>query len=266
MVNFERNNAYFCIVGTQRTGTTFLRTSLDSHPRIFCAGELFLGPSWPIGLFQRHERSFKGGYWQHARSSYFCIFESIIRRNLSISKFLDRFYGISGFEAVGFKFMLSQLRTHPPVLHYLRRHRIKIVHLTRRNILGTLISRTRARHTGTYHLSKHEVDHNNLQRLVYLEETGLLSRLRQIHEEDSTLRALFGGSQSYLNVCYEDFCSGDNSFRDMIFNFLHVEAHPLSSDLQKIVNGTLEEVIENSDHVYSIVKNSEFAYCLDAFL
>lgn len=255
----------FCIVGTQRTGTTFLRTSLDSHPSILCAGELFLGRAWPIGILQNQEKLFKGGYWQHARHGFFNTFESLLQRKRSIYRFLDGFYDQDGFNAVGFKLMLSQLNSHISLTTYLRQRSIKILHLTRNNVLATLISRARARHTGTYHLSKIETDHANVRSLVYLDEVSLLHRLRQVKDENRALRALFSNSPLYLNISYEDFCSGDSRCRAAIFNFLNVDNYPLSSKLEKIVNGTLKDVIENSDNIYSIVKNSEFANCLDAF-
>lgn len=265
MTDLKYSKTNFCIVGTQRTGTTFLRTSLDSHPRVHCAGELLLGAPWPVGILQQQKRLFKGGYWQHARSSYVNSIDAILRREYSIEKYLDRFYETSEGAAVGFKAMLNQLRDHPSTLDYFKRHRIKIVHLTRNNVLATLISRTRAKSTGTYHISKNASLPTREEGRIYLDEADLLSRLQKISDENKAVCSLFEGYQHYFNICYEDFCNADSSSRDSIFRFLNVEAVPLNSHLQKIVSGTLDTIIMNSDVVYSIVRNSDFAYCLDSF-
>src|SRR5688500_10261144 len=135
----------FVIAGTQRTGTTLLRTSLSSHPDIDCRGEVFkLGKS-PYAL--------PGGYWAFTRQDASHRLEAALFPRRSFRNFLDNLYGQRACRAVGFKLMLNHCTSRPYLWPLIAEHGVKVVLVTRRNVLKTLVSRCAAAVSGVYHVS-----------------------------------------------------------------------------------------------------------------
>ena len=107
----------FAIIGTQRSGTTFLRRSLDDHPDIVCHGELFR---------PAHVESFHSPALRAAMPGK-------QDRDAAPVAYLDRllsFY-LAGF--VGFKLLLAH---SPAVLEEIARRRYRLIVLQRENALA----------------------------------------------------------------------------------------------------------------------------------
>src|SRR5688572_27202010 len=117
------------ILTTQRSGSTLLVSSLQSHPEILCRGELLIAGLRmpPPALLKNHRHLFKltrlvtTGAWLSTRT-------------------MRRFYAIQGPRAHVFKAMYNHLRP-PWTLNYLLRDPdIRVIHLQRRNLLKQYIS------------------------------------------------------------------------------------------------------------------------------
>src|SRR5688572_8111341 len=135
----------FVIAGTQRTGTTLLRTSLSSHPDIDCRGEVFnLGKS-PYVL--------PGGYWAFARQDASHRLSAAVFPRRSFRNFLDHLYRERACGAVGFKVMLNHCMSRPYLWPLIAEYGVKVILVTRRNVLKTLVSRCAAAVSGVYHVS-----------------------------------------------------------------------------------------------------------------
>ena len=106
--DLTRNPTKFMIIAGVRSGGTLLAHSLDSHPLIFCArGE-------PI----------------HAKSEW---------RYVGITQTLDVLTNMTGYIASGLKVQNDQLN-YSVIQTYLSENEIKIIRLTRENILHQAIS------------------------------------------------------------------------------------------------------------------------------
>jgi LPS sulfotransferase NodH len=139
----------FVIVTTQRSGSTLLVQSLDSSPRIFCAGEIF-HPGAKV-----HHREFQ---FPHARagggplSRLLGAFGSGARIRSHLGGFYEQ--AGAGVEAVGFKLMVSQLRRFPAVMPTLRDSGARFLYLYRDDVDAAARSYQRARTTGVYHSNR----------------------------------------------------------------------------------------------------------------
>jgi len=135
----------FVVAGTQRTGTTLLRTSLSSHPRIVCHGEVFKLGKKPYAL--------PGGYWAFTRVDSAHRLQAAFFPRHACRNFLAELYGHRECSAIGFKLMLDQCEARPYLWPLVLQHQVKTILVTRRNLLKTLVSRQTAASTGVYHVS-----------------------------------------------------------------------------------------------------------------
>jgi hypothetical protein len=122
------NGESFVVLTTQRSGSVWLMSTLNSLKDVTAHGELLLPRSRSRDL--RWDSDF-------ARPRYI---ESGLRspRPFSLFSYLNGLYRTPG--TVGFKLMYSQLRRYPETLAYLIARRIRVVHLVRENHLDVLIS------------------------------------------------------------------------------------------------------------------------------
>jgi LPS sulfotransferase NodH len=146
----------FIILGRSRTGTNFLRGLLNSHPRVVTFGELFRHPhairwglpelrqeSTPIGWDLPEERQSFPMSWLSRR--YPVMFLERDPVAFLAHEVFRKFP--TDISAVGFKIFYYHAHDalRAPVWHYLREQPVlKAIHVKRRNVLKTFLSRKRA--------------------------------------------------------------------------------------------------------------------------
>ena len=240
----------FVVLSTQRTGSTLLISSLDSHPGIFCAGEIFFPRSGSEYAINRYARLSSLNRVQHT----FC-------RGRLVRRFLDEFYERTGYAAIGFKYMYSQARhiprRYPSALKYLHEHSIPVIHNVRQNKLRVLLSRISARSSGVYR-SDRPVGLGP----VNVPLGHLLEELRQLERADETWKRRMSG-HDYLQVSYESFVGNQADQVRSILDFLDIEdAHELNSPFVKVSSRTIEETVQNYDELSRTLAGTEFEWCL----
>ena len=238
----------FAVVSTQRSGSTLIRTALDSHPQIVCAGEVFLPAydrEFSFKLFLR-DRKITG------------IDETLSRRRV-VFDFLDWLYGSAENDAAGFKIMYSQFRwlpyKYPMVLDYFRRNDVRILHVVRENLLKLHISRIRARATGVYHSRNEGGEHEK----ITIDISSLIPDLVRMQRVQAEWRLRMKRYDS-LEINYEAYVANNNETSSAMLKFLGVDASlPLRSPLKKVSSDILSSSIENFCEVENLLRRTEFA-------
>jgi Sulfotransferase family len=247
----------FVIAGTQRTGTTLLRTSLSSHPDIVCHGEVFKTGRSPYAL--------PDGYWAFSRRSRFARVKAFFRPRASTAEFLHHVFDRPECHAVGFKLMLSHCKSRPYLWQQVSDHVAAVVLMTRKNVLKTLVSRRAAAKSGVYHVSASLPVKTAVRdwsgEAVSLDVATLLQDLDDIAAEPDEWRRLIGGSDS-LEVTYEDYVECQPDWNSRVLGFLDVRALPLHSDLKKVNPDSLRALVANYDQVAQVLRQSPYAFCL----
>ncbi|MEO0974354.1 MAG: sulfotransferase [Pseudomonadota bacterium] len=238
----------FVVVGTQRSGTTFIRQCLDSHPQVRCRGELFA-------------RSYgkADGYASYRHANVFHQLGHYLWRARQVRRFLgDRLTDVEvGVAVSGFKLMRSQVRRtpywYPMVLDFMHEEHYHVLHVVRRNLLRVLVSRATARARGQYH-ARDEVP--TVQ--VALDVTTLLRSLDKLADENAYWRTATRG----LPVCvveYEQFVDDRQVQSQRMLEFLGVDPeHPLHSPHQRVNRATLKETLSNFDDVAAVLAGTPF--------
>ncbi|MFK5951081.1 MAG: sulfotransferase [Methylococcales bacterium] len=242
----------FVLVGTQRSGTTFIRHCLNSHDDILCHGELFF-KNYPHeeGYFKQKETLLAGGL------------RHLLFRSSMVRRYLDCYYSRVGYQAVGYKLMYAQTRwipySFPAALSYINDNALSVIHVIRENVLKTHLSREVARQRKVYHAqNKAEI------KKIILDTGNLLNELNKIKAENIWWEKSFG-NKDYLAISYESFVANKEKESKKILDFLDVvNNQDLVSSNVKITSDILSDVIENYADVVTCLKTSDFSYCLDS--
>jgi len=257
--------AKFVIVGTQRTGTTLIRTTLGDHPDIHCLGEVF-----KLGKKPYRE---EGGYWSYCRQSVGQRIAAIAMPARSTGDYLTDLFASTQAAAVGFKLMLSHCQVRPYIWPMLTNLKVSVIWVRRANVLKTLVSRRTAAASGIYHVAQSQNDlpagtgwrrPDVAQDRSILIDTGtLLHDLNRVDQEQRMWAEKLRGRTNYLEVVYENYLANKDTGNEAMLDFLGVRRVPVASALHKINPDNLGQLIRNYDQVMDVLKGSKYEGCLD---
>ncbi|XP_072989721.1 uncharacterized protein [Typha latifolia] len=242
---------YFAIISTQRSGSGWFETLLNSHINISSNGE----------IFSAKER----------------------RSNISaITKTLDKLYNLDWFSsasknectaAVGFKWMLNQglVANHADIVDYFNQRGVSAVFLFRRNLLRQLVSLLANNHdrdhkqlNGRHKAHVHSKDEAAVlaRYKPKLNVTSLVPKLQ--HADHYTASALENLKNiRHIVIYYEDLINNRTKLMD-VQDFLGVPKRKLISRHVKIHTMPLSEQIENWGEVYNALNGTQYEGFLDS--
>ena len=256
----------FCILTTQRSGSTWMVELLNNDPRIKMFSEVFLWNSKnkisnlttsthinQHSIVSNDEKSI-------ASFRNYSKVNSGFRPWLTF-KYLDQLNFIDGeYSAVGFKIMYDQLAVRPEVLLKIIYSKYRILHLVRENYLDILISKASMKQHGYVHI-KSEKDILP----VILEKSTLLKQLSSRESISKSFSNLlkFLPNQS-LEITYEALCDNKNAVMSSILDFLELPNQNIEyvSQLKKINKGSYRQKIDNYSEIEEVLRDTKFASLL----
>lgn len=246
-------NTKFIVLTTNRSGSVWVMSTLNSLNGVTTQGELFL---------PRKRVAEKRWDSEFARPRYIETKAGLGLRPFSVFSYLDSLYNDAP-GIFGFKLMYAQLGAYPEILPYLIWHSVRVVHLVRRNHLDVLISYAVKARLGQAHLLQGQSAPEDMR--VELDGEKLIKRMEWLERKQNLARAMLRGCRlPHFEVAYEDLYRNRNEFRQ-ICDFLSVnseEALP-ESTLVKIRKGGHRDVIKNYSEVKERLYGSRFATLLD---
>ena len=234
-----------------------LARTLDKHPEIFCAGELFQA-SKEIHHFEWRFASWGFNSKSHVVQRLNKIINYPHLRFRSISH-IKKFYAANekGEKARGFKLMFTQIKTAPHLWKYLQQTNTKIIVLVRNNVFRTILSRYRKAESRVAHI----VEANNSSIQFYVPAEKLIN---QIHELEAVNRNLvnFSEGMQRLIINYEDFDDWDKLMYK-VQTFLNVT--PISTEpvLKKVGAVRWQDEVENFSEIEQLLKQNNFTRYLE---
>jgi len=258
----------FLIISTERSGSSFLTTLLQSHPSIVCYTELFSVEQCSFGypfFLSENDKTI------------------LLLRNKNNIKFLKKivFRGyFDDFKAVGFKAHYYQLANpfFEKAFKYLKKHsEIQIIHLIRRNFLLTLVSNELAKETKQY-FKPDPIIAEKINNSGLLNEQFSGSK-REKDSEFSCISLDFEKVRNYfettersielykhdfrqhdiIEIYYEDLVQNLQNETNKLLNFLGVENKPLSSVLIKQNTRNIKEILLNYEDLKEKFANSKWS-------
>ncbi len=246
----------FIIFTTQRSGSTVLTRTLDEHPQVFCAGELFHEindihhPEWhfPSWGFSENNRKLR-------KLDKIINYPNV---RLRAVPHLKRFFQPADDEktARGFKLMISQIRSMPHVWQYLKANDTKVIVLIRKNIFRTGLSRLRKDVTRIPHMEKK--DSENLQ--IHIDPKRLLHHMRFLERVNQELITRSEGMDRIV-IYYEDFGQWEQ-LMEKLYRFLEVEAVSLQPVLNKIGAKDWRQEVSNHEEIERLLTKNNYSQYL----
>ena len=243
----------FVVLTTNRSGSEWMMSTLNSFPNVFAHSELFL----PRPQVSEGKWNSDFAYPRFVESKV----EGPAIRPFSVFSYLNTFYSMPG--KVGFKLMYKQLGLYPEILVYLLKYRVRVIHLMRQNHLDVMLSYAVKAKLGRSHLLAGQSAPDELR--VQLDTRTLLRKLAWLQEQQNIARRLlkFSGLP-HVEVIYEDLFRNHTLFL-RIADFLSIDAEQQipKSALTKIRKEGHREVIRNYDEVKEVLVNSKFSGLLE---
>jgi LPS sulfotransferase NodH len=246
----------FALLTTQRTGSSWLTTLLDSHPEADAYGELFLAgegtrPPWGARGIER--------FWSF-RSAAGARGHRPRRPRITFA-YLDHLFASNPTaRAIGFKLMYDQAARYPETLFYCVRNRIRMIHLVRTNILDVVISRELMLARGTPHATA-EREVTALR--VSLDPSSIRRRLRALELEAAFFRRVLRTLRlRHIEVRYDTLVSEPGTIQ-RVLRFLDLpDDAALHSPLIKMNDRKQSELVENYEAIARALHRTRFASLL----
>ncbi|MBE9140104.1 sulfotransferase [Nodosilinea sp. LEGE 07088] len=241
----------FCIITTQRSGSTWLVKLLNNHPGIRCFDEMLLYRTPdkrrdPNMLRYFDYRQAKGGWRPWILLEY-------------MNRFFDEYPG--DYEYIGYKVMYDQLVKRPEVIYPLIKQNYKLIHLVRENFLDIVLSKKNMQKNQLAHASQ-EVKLDK----IYLHPKNLMTELTFLDFKLRTFRAFLAMLPNHsIEISYADLCVDKNEVLAKVLDFFEVESEVVEfkSSLVKMAKGSYADKIENYRDIEQILKGTRFQYLLD---
>jgi len=233
----------FCLLTTQRSGSTWINELIGSHPdiRLF-SGEIFVDKPPENNLGWIDDPFFETFYTYRRKEK--------VRRPWITSKYIDEIDAYpEKYKAIGFHLMYNQLADYPEILFKLITNGYKVIHLERLNYLDTLISMANMNRRNIVH-SRNKVEVTP----IHLDVEVLWKSLCRQEEKIDIVKKLFRFLPLKVHyVTYESIKLDRQKYLSQIANFLNVSSSDIQfeSTLKKISSGSYSKKIDNFDQVYN---------------
>ena len=243
----------FVVLTTNRSGSTWVMSTLSGIKGVQSQGELFLPR--PRVSDRRWDSDFAYTRYIETKPNGLKI------RPFSVVSYLNTLYGLPGI--VGFKLMYAQLGSYPEILAYFIRHRIRVVHLVRQNHLDVLVSYAVKAHIGRAHVLSGQATPEEIR--INLDAGSLVRRMARLQKKQNLARILLTWSKlPHMEIAYEDLLRDPAQF-SQILKFLSIDPQEgsIGSTVVKIRKGGHRDVIRNYDEVKNVLAGSQFSSLID---
>lgn len=235
------------IVTSQRSGSTFLYRSLNSHPQVTCEGELLIGGMIELPQILA-DRRLPAKIYRYVRA-----------RAWNPVGILNDFLGRSDSPVVGFKAMYNHLKS-AKVIDFLRTHSdIRIIHLRRDNLLKQYVSKATLGKKRERRWQPHST--TKLAPVsTRISPDAAIAAMEQTLKQFEAFERLLSGHQK-IELVYEEMIDGGSlsaSALSAICGLLDIEKRPMVCDYVKTNPNDLELIVENYAEVVKALRGSKF--------
>lgn len=227
------------LLAPRRSGTSFLVSSLNSHPQIQCYDDVFRC----VRLFRQIFYYEKPGtpFFQYRSASFMRQLDYVFRRKYLMGAFLTELYGSANGKKANIV-RITYPQDYPETLEWALQNDVGIIHLIRENLLKSIV----------YALASKAKTPT-----IYVLPARLRSRLTARVSQIEKYRTMFRNKR-YCEVSSEAFATNGQVESCRLLEFLDVDRSvPLTFGLRK-GHAELEQILENYDEIFQAFKGTEF--------
>jgi hypothetical protein len=225
----------FILLGRSRIGTNFLRGLLNDHPQVVLFGEIFRNYNTVDFAYPGYEET--PGLLSSLQKDPIRFLETRVYGRLP-----------DQISAVGFKIFYYHARDEawgPLWEHLVDQTSLRVIHMKRRNILKTHLSRRKAALTDSWVKTKQQVMKDIPVRLDF---EDCLEDFRQTRAWEDEFDRLFAHHPT-LEVVYEDLSEDYQAQMERVQKFLDLPLEPVRPKTYKQASLPLSQAIENYDEL-----------------
>ncbi len=234
----------FVILSTQRSGSTVLTRTLDEHPDIFCAGEIFHESKEGIHHAEWHFPAWKIVGGKGSKLNKLVNYPNL---KWNAVKHLEKFFAEENtVKAKGFKLMYSHVKSGPFIWEYIKSSNTNVIVLIRSNTFKMALSRYRMERSGTAHSKDGKVASS----LITVPAGALLQQTLQLQSVNEKLLSL-SQQTNRLILHYEDFADWTNVMQrtDTFLGVPFIDVKPV---LKKISADNWKEEVKNYKEIEDV--------------
>lgn len=228
----HRDFVRFIILSRSRTGSNMLVSCFNSHPNVYCEGEIFSKADARV--------------WRETLAS---VFDTQPRH----------------VKAAGFKIFYYHAKGEAgrPLWDELRGMKeLRVIHLRRRNILRTIISRKLAGQNDEWLRRSDGCQGRGAGQKLALDPAELAEGFRQTREWEQRGAEMFSG-HPMLDLCYEDFVVSPEAAFKPVTALLGVEYRTPVAETRKQNTAPLSALVVNYTELKSCFAGTEWAVFFD---
>ena len=247
----------FIVFTNSRSGSAWLIDTLASHPAIAAHGELFHPNERGVPTYGTADVPYFQTYLESARG------RGRPAQVYHLFRYLSKLYsGGHRLGAVGFKLQYVQAWAHPGMWQYFALKRVRVVHLSRANMLDALLSYQSAKVRRQFHPRRGESIPEVTMRV---KADDLYARLEEREQRLSRSRSRVERFRlANLEVVYEDLVGSRAEMLSRVLGFLGIEPdpRPLDSAFVRINTRPKAELVENLDELRTQLAGTRFEWML----
>ena len=232
-------HATFAILCLGRVGSELLVSLLDSHPDICCYGELFAPPyeadGWSDPRLPDGVPAFVDSGEDDPRA------------------YLTEVASACEATAFGFKLPRSSIQAHPDAVKLLDDSELRVIRLTRENLLAQHVSGVLAFRSGVWKQAGGGESYGGLIHRV--DPPRCRRALANLEARETEMDRLADGHPT-MRLTYEELIAGSRMEEAQVF--CGVKPRRLSSDHRKLRTRSLHETIENWDELSAELRGTRF--------
>jgi len=267
----NKNIRRFIVLGSARTGSSFLLSLLSKHPSIKLYGELFnLGKLRRDDLLEALEDpiqylrkrvykipppniaavGFKMFYYHLTRD----YFEKLIDPSEASETMQNKFLQFSSYIDAHYEWSALYQKFRDTWDFLISDRSLSVIHLTRRNILNTLISHKTAFMTNQWMSVKGDRQAKTPLHLDPEECRRYFDKIQTLAQEAD---AAFAAHRK-IELVYEDLVAAREPQLRSIFAFLDIPCMSVSTIMKKQIRAPAHEIVENYSQLKESFRHTEW--------
>lgn len=234
----DKKPCKFVLLFQGRTGSTYITERVNAHPDVKMEPEVWGGWGFQVSKSERSQYSQKQKDW------------------------LARFYAQfddDAIRSIGFKTKLDDVIDKRSFIQFIRKNDIKIIHMTRRNIVKLVISEINAQRLFDA-TSKWNLDNEDERPgpfVLDLDEFDAKIKWREQIEDwlDGYIKII---NNPTLSLCYEDMLFNEVHFFEKFYHFIGTKPADTRSKIIKNTPTDLRQIIINHEELLRKYKYTRY--------
>lgn len=245
------------LIGRQRSGTTVLRRTLATHPRVRDLGEV-MHPAHQSGFYRHLNQTLSDDPSKGVHNQWFGLLaETLVKLTENDPPDQNYIVDIKYNMAQAFGMSFHGGQPVNTLLHQLAQRKIPIIQLIRRNKLQLLVSERGAMKTNQWELSAK--DSEKKQAEVFISPVTLGLKLQQEMAQDTYFLEQTQSAPGKITLLYEEMFTEDGSFQPDIFarlaQILNIDPEDFNLEPQLLKQrGKMSETISNFPQVQRAIQ------------